>query len=40
LNERKRSQHSIGIAALKKEVGPGVGFQELKAEVERCLVNQ
>ena len=40
LNERKRSQHSIGIAALKKEVGPGVEFQELKAEVERCLVNQ
>jgi len=29
LNERKRSQHSIGIAALKKEVGQGVGFKEL-----------
>lgn len=37
LNERKRSQHSIGIAALNKEVGPGVGFEELKAEVDRCI---
>ena len=40
LSERKRSQHSTGLAALKKEVGSGVGFQKLKAEVERCLVNQ
>jgi hypothetical protein len=37
LNERKRSQHSIGLAALNKEVGPGVGFEELKAEVDRCI---
>ena len=37
LNERKRSQHSIGLASLKKEVGPGVGFEELKAEVDRCI---
>jgi hypothetical protein len=37
LNERKRSQHSIGLSALNKEVGPGVGFEELKAEVDRCI---
>ena len=37
LNERKRSQHSIGIAALKKEVGPGVSFCELRSAIDWCL---
>ena len=37
LNERQRSQHSFSLKALEAEVGPGVMFGELKAEVNRYV---
>jgi len=36
-NRRLRSQHSIGLAALQKEVGQGVSFAELQASVDKLL---
>ena len=36
LNERKRSQHSFSLKALETEIGPGVGFEELRKAVDCC----
>ena len=37
LDNRKRSQHSIGIGSLRSEVGEPVDFHDLKGEVDRVI---